>query len=224
MRRGSRASTGTVGGLGGRVVAECMGGPVRAPADRAGLPHRPTRRSRRVPRVPPARGAAAGGLVERDAGPIVGCGRGRPTRRRGAVGVRRGRYRHATRTPGRELPVDARSPKEFAARGALVLRAAARARDDGPTSRFGAKGLRTELATLAATGIIVAVLGLLTPIMTGKILGNSARAGRARRSAYVAILLARPPPPPCWSDDPESRRAADRGAVDLGAQWASGTG
>jgi NHLM bacteriocin system ABC transporter ATP-binding protein len=53
----------------------------------------------------------------------------------------------------------------------------------GSLLRFGASGLRGDLVRILLTGVVVAALGMLVPIMTGKVLGNFV--SQAQRSLIV---------------------------------------
>ena len=129
------------------------------------------------------------GWWNEDAGAMVGFLKGADTPV--ALLKVRGGYLLHDPANGRELRVDAEVAKELQPEARSFYTPLPERSINGlDLVKFGAKGLRTELATLAATGIIVAVLGLLTPIMTGKILGNLVpRAASATIDQYVVILL-----------------------------------
>ena len=57
--------------------------------------------------------------------------------------------------------------------------------------KFGATGSKQDVITLSATAIVIALLGLITPVLTGQILGNFVpRAARSEITDWSIILIA----------------------------------
>jgi NHLM bacteriocin system ABC transporter ATP-binding protein len=124
-----------------------------------------------------------------DAGPMVGFLKGSNTPV--ALLKVRGGYMLDDPTNDRQVRVDEEVAKELQAEARQFYTPLPERPITGlELVRFGARGLRSEVLVLIACGLVVAVLGLLTPIMTGKILGSLVpRAATGTIDQYVIILL-----------------------------------
>jgi NHLM bacteriocin system ABC transporter ATP-binding protein len=156
-----------------RLVASQLGFIIRAPAsqDSSG------RQMTAVQRIALANGVRTreirleDGWWKRDLGPMIG-------QHRDGGGVSAllpggGYYVAAYPEENRVVRLDKKVAADFGDRAVVLYRPLPDAvREAGALLRFGLRGARGDLWRIAFTGLLVAVIGLLVPIMTGKILGG----------------------------------------------------
>jgi NHLM bacteriocin system ABC transporter ATP-binding protein len=156
-----------------RLVASQLGFVIRAPAsqDSSG------RQMTAVQRIALANGVRTreirleDGWWKRDLGPMLG-------QHKDGGGVYAllpggGYYVAAYPEESRVARLDKKVAADFGVRAVVLYRPLPdTVRKAGALLRFGIRGARGDLWRIALTGLLVALIGLLVPIMTGKILGN----------------------------------------------------
>jgi NHLM bacteriocin system ABC transporter ATP-binding protein len=175
-----------------RLVAAQLGVTVRAPASGADR----GRRLGAVQRVAQASGLRTrnvrleGRWWRRDLGPMVGYQLVDAAQRPVALLRHRGRYVLALPEQTRTVPVTAAVAATLVTDAVVLYRPV----PDGVRGvagllRLAALGGRRDVVTIAATGVLVAALGLLVPVLTGAVLGTFAVQGRRDLVVQGALLV-----------------------------------
>jgi NHLM bacteriocin system ABC transporter ATP-binding protein len=171
-----------------RLVASAMGFSVRAPTgpERMGGKMDPVRQIALANGVRTRQIRLEGSWWKKDIGPVLG--RRKTDGRVLALLPVRGAYMVADPVANRVTRLTKTTAAEFNDRGTVLYRPLpAGVHRPGALLRFALSGARGDLLRIVRTSLIVAAIGLLAPIMTGRVLGDYV--ARAQRSLIVEGAL-----------------------------------